>query len=460
MDLEPQGRNLWIGSEFQGLFKWTLEGLESVDFDYPILDLKAKDSSLYIGSEGGGLFEYNGTTLKRISDASLTCYGIAFQNEFLIVSTNNGLLRGTKQKGIWEFENLLTIDESQLALFNRKALLDWDDQLWLGGPGGVVTVRGELRKPPSRILLTEVFVDNEHLRFNVAFDGKADKIVLKPGSKTIQWGFEIMSLGRASGKRLEYRVEGLIDQWTAAVPGQKGIVLSNLVPGDFNLQMRLINERGSVEDQAVVNWKVRAFFWQERKFKIFVFLLVAVITAFLVAVYQDRKMRAVRVKLLETEKELLEVKAREMEAKAKEKSDELGFQLLKTSSRIQVLQELKDRLQEVRKSYGASSEVGSMLQRLLRDLNSELQSENYWDHFERNYNDLNDAFSKQLTERFPDLTKGETRLTYLIRQKMNNKEISNVLNVSPAAVEKAKYRLKKKLNLSKLDSLDQFIDEL
>ena len=43
---------------------------------------------------------------------------------------------------------------------------------------------------------------------------------------------------------------------------------------------------------------------------------------------------------------------------------------------------------------------------------------------------------------------------------MSNKEIANVLNVSPAAVEKAKYRLKKKVDLNREVSLDEFIQKL
>jgi DNA-binding CsgD family transcriptional regulator len=43
---------------------------------------------------------------------------------------------------------------------------------------------------------------------------------------------------------------------------------------------------------------------------------------------------------------------------------------------------------------------------------------------------------------------------------MSNKEVANVLNVSPAAVEKAKYRLKKKLGIDKGSSLDNFIQDL
>ena len=107
-----------------------------------------------------------------------------------------------------------------------------------------------------------------------------------------------------------------------------------------------------------------------------------------------------------------------------------------------------------------SDEVLRFLKGLTRELNRELQSENYWDHFERNYRELHENFSKSLMEHYPNLTKGEVRICYLIRQKMSNKEIANVLNVSPAAVEKAKYRLKKKVDLNREVSLDEFIQKL
>ena len=164
--------------------------------------------------------------------------------------------------------------------------------------------------------------------------------------------------------------------------------------------------------------------------------------------------------MVETERELLKVKAAELEVKTEKQKTELSFQLLKTSSRLELLQSFKDRLVQESQKKGRSAEVLQFLQGMTRELNRELQSENYWDHFERNYRELHESFSANLKEQYPDLTKGEVRLSYLLRQKMSNKEVANVLNVSPAAVEKAKYRLKKKLNLQKENSLDEFIQKL
>ena len=120
----------------------------------------------------------------------------------------------------------------------------------------------------------------------------------------------------------------------------------------------------------------------------------------------------------------------------------------------------KQRLSSELNKSNRSPETNKLLQELIREMNRELQSENYWDHFERNYKDLHEEFSQVVISKYPSLTKGEIRLCYLIREKMNNKEISTVLNVSLSATEKAKYRLKKKIGLEKNDALDRFIQEI
>jgi len=167
-----------------------------------------------------------------------------------------------------------------------------------------------------------------------------------------------------------------------------------------------------------------------------------------------------RLKLVETERELLKARAAELEVKTEKQKTELSFQLLKTSSRLELLQSFKERLVKESEKKGRSEEVLRFLKGMTRELNRELQSENYWDHFERNYRELHEDFSAKLKAEYPTLTKGEIRLSYLLRQQMSNKEVANVLNVSPAAVEKAKYRLKKKLDLEKGDSLDEFIQKI
>ncbi|MDG1535007.1 MAG: hypothetical protein P8Q38_04475, partial [Schleiferiaceae bacterium] len=256
-----------------------------------------------------------------------------------------------------------------------------------------------------------------------------------------------------------YRIKELGDYWVELPYGTRTIDLQELPPGKYLLEVRSLGAN-AVEKTVLISFRIKSFLFQRSWFRVLIFVFIILLIGTAVSFYQDRKYRSTRLKLVETERELLKAKASELEVKSNQQKTELSFQLLKTSSRLELLHSFKERLESESKQKNRSDEVLTFLKSMTREINRELQSENYWDHFERNYRELHEEFSRHLIKQFPKLTKGEVRLCYLIRQKMSNKEIATVLNVSPAAIEKAKYRLKKKIALDKEDALDEFIQGL
>ena len=69
-------------------------------------------------------------------------------------------------------------------------------------------------------------------------------------------------------------------------------------------------------------------------------------------------------------------------------------------------------------------------------------------------------FLQKLESAFPDLTDNEKRLAALLRLNLPGKEIATLMNISPKSVEVARYRLKKRLGLSKNDHLITFINNI
>ncbi|MGM9768875.1 MAG: helix-turn-helix transcriptional regulator [Candidatus Cryptobacteroides sp.] len=69
-------------------------------------------------------------------------------------------------------------------------------------------------------------------------------------------------------------------------------------------------------------------------------------------------------------------------------------------------------------------------------------------------------FTLRLAERFPDLTEQEKRLVTLLRLGFSSKYISSLMNVSPKSVEIGRYRLRRKLKLSKGDNLVNFLKSI
>ncbi len=69
-------------------------------------------------------------------------------------------------------------------------------------------------------------------------------------------------------------------------------------------------------------------------------------------------------------------------------------------------------------------------------------------------------FIVKLTERFPDLTPKEKRLTILLRLGLSSKEIATLMNISPKSAEIARYRLRKKLGLKARENMHEFLTNL
>ena len=66
-------------------------------------------------------------------------------------------------------------------------------------------------------------------------------------------------------------------------------------------------------------------------------------------------------------------------------------------------------------------------------------------------------FHAKLEAAYPDLTELDKRLATLLRINLSSKEIASLMNIAPKSVEIARYRLRKKLNLSRNDNLNQFL---
>ncbi|MCH7411589.1 hypothetical protein MM239_19540 [Belliella sp. DSM 111904] len=66
-------------------------------------------------------------------------------------------------------------------------------------------------------------------------------------------------------------------------------------------------------------------------------------------------------------------------------------------------------------------------------------------------------FNLTLTDLIPNITEHELKLCSLIRMKLTAKEISRLMNITPASVNKARYRLRKKMDLDPKENLDLFL---
>lgn len=120
----------------------------------------------------------------------------------------------------------------------------------------------------------------------------------------------------------------------------------------------------------------------------------------------------------------------------------------------ELLSELQSKITDIKQQ---SVDHKKELNRLLQLIKNDHQADNDWENFKMYFEQVHEDFDVKLRERINDLTNNEMRLAALMKMNLSTKEIATILNISPDSVNKARYRLRKKLNLSGDDSLHSFL---
>lgn len=121
---------------------------------------------------------------------------------------------------------------------------------------------------------------------------------------------------------------------------------------------------------------------------------------------------------------------------------------------------LMDKMQEQLDKAKAENAEGKDVKQLLTSIEEYINPNEYWEEFITSFNLVNKNFFDQLLIKYPELTKNELRLCALVKCNLSNKEIANILNITPDSVKKSRNRLRKRLLLEADDSLTKYIQFL
>jgi uncharacterized protein YoxC/DNA-binding CsgD family transcriptional regulator len=86
--------------------------------------------------------------------------------------------------------------------------------------------------------------------------------------------------------------------------------------------------------------------------------------------------------------------------------------------------------------------------------------EKEWENFNTYFGDVHQDFITKLNTLYPDLTVAEKRLAALIKMNLSNRDIAALMNIEASSVKVAKYRLKKKLQLTDDQDIYAFFEKL
>ena len=176
-------------------------------------------------------------------------------------------------------------------------------------------------------------------------------------------------------------------------------------------------------------------------------ILTALVLALLWALYSRQRFKLHNIKLQQ----------RNLERELSQRNKEIVSKTMYLQQKNQSIAMVVEKLTPLRHHF--KGEQKQLLEGVIRELSISAKDTS-WEEFEMRFEQVHTDFFKNLTQKFPDLSQGDKRLCAYLKLNMDTKEIAKVTRTSPGSVEQARYRLRKKLNLSRDTDLQSFIESI
>jgi tetratricopeptide (TPR) repeat protein len=230
---------------------------------------------------------------------------------------------------------------------------------------------------------------------------------------------------------------------------QESIVSDNIARKMYRWETRKLQEKSAYERKLLEEKSRRSNLY-------FILALITVASVLLVAALIIRLQRS-RLKRDQVLQKYTLLQNEQLEENIEARRKELVSSVMQLMHRNSLITEVADVLREIWPRAIARNKPN--IRQALRLLENEKNSF-AWDEFDTRFRQVNSEFYQRLNKQFPNLTPNEQKLCGFLYLNMTTKDISNLTLVSQEAVRVARYRLRKKLKLSKDQSISACLRQL
>ncbi|WP_019037056.1 triple tyrosine motif-containing protein [Psychroflexus tropicus] len=283
---------------------------------------------------------------------------------------------------------------------------------------------------------------------------------LKNKTNNISFRYSIPYYNNYFAPEYQYRLKGFLEEWSEWSKTHESS-FNNLPFGDYEFQVRARVGELYESDLKTFEFKVKRPFIVSNSM-IIVYVFIFIILSFLVhSAYkqyykrQKEKLkhqanRELELKDLENQKELMQVKNEKLKQDIENKSRELAVSTMSLIKKNEFLGSIKDELQKAKP-------VPANAKKVIKIIDKNINNTDDWKMFEEAFNNADKDFLKTMKTKHPSLTPNDLRLSAYLRLNLSSKEIAPLFNISTKSVEVKRYRLRKKMDLSRDVSLTDYI---
>lgn len=276
--------------------------------------------------------------------------------------------------------------------------------------------------------------------------------------------------------QIQYKLKGLNDDWIN-FDHLSDLNFPGLAPGNYTLELRSVSDDNSIS--ATIN---RSFFikppWYRTNLAFAVYVLLLILINMLYRTYFKRKSQKqieilkqlelekrksekekFNFEKLKVDKEILTLKEENLNLEINKKNSALASSTLNNIKKNELLTSLIEDLNKIDDEL-INSSFNSSIKKVLKKINNNLTDKEDWLTFELHFRNVHSDFFEKLRDKHPHLSSTEIKLCAYLKLNLSSKEIASILNISIKSVDQGRWRLRKKMDLSKDDSLVNYIQSL
>ena len=187
--------------------------------------------------------------------------------------------------------------------------------------------------------------------------------------------------------------------------------------------------------------------------KLLLGLLISFLGVSLIGIYYYRKRVNLNKRKLSKNLTLAQTEKNTLQSSLEKQNKEMVLFSLEMVQNKELLKSLKIHLSTLAKKHPHNFEIKNILNKL--SINEVVTKD--WSYFNEVFNIAFPDFTKKIRNTYPNLSRKELQHCALIKLNISSAEAANIMGITTESVHTSRYRLRKKLNLVRQESLEDAI---
>ncbi|MFC4632311.1 triple tyrosine motif-containing protein [Dokdonia ponticola] len=289
-----------------------------------------------------------------------------------------------------------------------------------------------------------------------------ENVEFSSNENNLKFSFGVPEYDKFLTTEYSYLLEGLYDFWSPW-SSDSNAHFENLPPGSYVFKAKARVGGSETTNEITYDFVVeRPWYLSNVSIILYVILttlLFVALNGFYKRYYKKQQELALyktkkdmELKALENEKQIIELNNANLKQDIDARNRELAVSTMNMINKTKVLNTIKSALLKTEKIEDIKSIVSLV--------DKTIENEEDWNFFEEAFNHADKDFFRKVKEIHSSLTANDLKLCVYLRLNMSSKEIAPLLNISSRSVEIKRYRLRKKLNLSRDVNLNDYFINL